>query len=65
MLGKMVHLEEWVKVTNMKNKYFHASSPCSICRALKVKPVWYSCKTGEVRCTDCFDAEAEHFNIRS
>ena len=55
-----VYLDEWVRVRNLMNTRFHACSPCSICKTFRCAPVWYSVKTGEVRCLKCFDAEAEH-----
>jgi len=61
MREKMVYLGEWVKARNMMNKHFRAKGPCAICTKMKCDAVWYSIKSGEVRCTDCFDAEAEHY----
>jgi len=54
MSYKIVYDGEWVKVRNMMNKWFSASRPCSVCREFKVKSVWYSVKTKEVRCLKCF-----------
>jgi Zn ribbon nucleic-acid-binding protein len=59
---KVVFLGEWVKVANLMNKKFGAGGACSICRRLTCAPVWYSLNTKEVRCTKCFDAEAEHWS---
>lgn len=59
--AKIVYCGEWVKVQNFMNKHFNASQPCELCRSLKIKPVWYSIKSKKVRCTDCFNAEKEHF----
>ena len=64
MRGKMLYLDEWVKVRNMMNKRFRAGSPCSVCRKMFCGMVWYSIKSHQVRCLGCFDAEAEHYATR-
>jgi hypothetical protein len=52
---------EWVRARNMKNKRFPANGPCEICLQQRIVPVWWSIKTGRIRCMKCFDAEAEHW----
>jgi formylmethanofuran dehydrogenase subunit E len=54
MRGRMLYDGEWVKVTNLKNKRFNASSPCSMCGEFKVKPVWFNINNKEVKCLSCF-----------
>jgi hypothetical protein len=61
MSSKIIYLGQWVRVANLRNKYFPANRPCSICRRLTCGSVWYSIKTHEVRCLRCFDAETEHW----
>jgi hypothetical protein len=58
MRWKTIYGGEWVRVRNLMNKYFPAARPCSICRRLACDVVWYSYRSGEVRCLRCFDAEA-------
>jgi hypothetical protein len=55
-----VFLDEWVRVRNLMNRHYHACRPCSICRRFACEPVWYSIKSGEVRCLKCFDPVTEH-----
>jgi hypothetical protein len=59
-----VFLDEWVRVPNLMHGRIRADRPCSICKTAKCAPVWYSIKTGEVRCLRCFDAEAEHWELQ-
>jgi Zn ribbon nucleic-acid-binding protein len=62
--SKIIYAGEWVRVRNFMNKRFHAAAPCSMCRRLSCSVVWYSVKTGEVRCLGCFDAEAGDLKMR-
>jgi len=59
--SKIVYCGEWVRVRALMNKRFPADRPCSRCRRLACATVWYSIRSGEVRCFKCFDAEAEHW----
>lgn len=57
---KTVHRGEWVKVRNLMSVKFRAGRPCSICRVAKCTLIWYSIRTSEVRCLDCFNPEIEN-----
>ena len=52
---KVIWGGEWISVRNGMNKMGPpAPEICSMCRRGAVKMVWYSIKTGEVRCKKCF-----------
>ena len=59
--GKIVYgpvgEEVWANVRNFMNTKFCAQGPCSLCRATNCGMVWYSIKTKEVRCMECFTPE--------
>jgi hypothetical protein len=59
--SKPLYLDEWVRARNMMNKHFRAGGPCEICGRGSCSTVWYSIKTGRVRCFKCFDAEQLHW----
>ena len=54
---KIAYEGEWIRVRNMMNSKVPVNGPCSICRGLRVEVVWYSIKTGEIRCKRCFNPE--------
>jgi hypothetical protein len=58
--ARALYLGEWVRARNCMDNQFCFCEPCSVCGTAKCVPVWFSIKTGEVRCLKCFDAEAEH-----
>lgn len=59
--GKIIYLGEWVSTINKPTKHMK-SLPCSICKEFKVKKIYYNLVTKEIRCTDCFDAEKQHYD---
>jgi hypothetical protein len=62
MRGKLLYLDEWVRVRNFMNKQFpKARGPCELCTKTTCGMVWFSIKSHQVRCTGCFDAETEHY----
>jgi hypothetical protein len=63
MTSKILYCGEWVRVKNMMNKKFPANGGCEICRRWSCAVVWWSYKTKRIRCTKCFDAEAEHWKV--
>jgi hypothetical protein len=48
---------EWIRIRNLMNRRFKGG-PCEICNDERINMVWYSIKTGKVRCFKCFDAES-------
>ncbi len=62
MSSKVVYCGEWIRIRNLMNaRWANAGGPCVLCKGMKINTVWYSIKSGEIRCTDCFDAEGKHF----
>ena len=50
-----IYQDEWIAVTNHANRDYLVSGACSWCGFDKEFRVWYSLKTEEIRCFDCFD----------
>ena len=50
-----IYADEWIRVTNHKNREFKVSGSCSQCGFSGTYRVWYSLKRGEIRCIKCFD----------
>jgi hypothetical protein len=63
MTTHLLYGGEWIRIRNLMNRRFRGG-PCELCNSERIKMVWYSIKTGRVRCFKCFDAEAEHFAKR-
>jgi hypothetical protein len=57
MIARLLHADQWVRVRNFMNPRFPAASPCSICLRAACEMVWYSIRTGEVKCMRCFTPE--------
>jgi hypothetical protein len=61
MSSYMIFDNEWIRIRNLLNRRFKGG-PCELCKSERINMVWYSIKTGKVRCFKCFDAEKAQNN---
>jgi len=63
MTSYAIYGDEWIRIRNLMNRRFKGG-PCEICNSERINVVWYSIKTGKVRCFKCYDAEGEEIRKR-